>query len=354
MDAKEIKKRLTDDDRLERVLEELGCEYIKREQRGGLVTAMLPERFNSTNKRAVQVYVNEAMPAKIRNISGFSGDIFSLVAFLQFKAETSELQDKFKESINFIADIFGWSISSGNAKRKRDYTTPLKLLASKSKKFAERVPNEPIDEKVLSDFKTIPSHEWYEEGISLKTQEFYEVGFDYLTHRITIPIRNEKGELVGVKGRLINNNDVTDFNPKYMYIYRCNMSQEWFNMYVARAEIIRKRKVYIFEAEKSVLKLHSNGIHNALAISSSDISEPQVTMIKNLGLDIDIVLCYDKDKTAKEVKETAKKFTNRNVYAIADTKDLLDEKDSPIDKGIEVWNKLEENHCYHIVKVGQK
>src|SRR5690606_16977685 len=160
MDAKEIKKRLTDDDRLERVLEELGCEYIKREQRGGLVTAMLPERFNSTNKRAVQVYVNEAMTAKIRNISGFSGDIFSLVAFLQFKAETNELQDKFKESINFIADIFGWSISSGTAKRKRDYTTPLKLLASKSKKFAERVPNESIDEKILSDFKTIPSHEW--------------------------------------------------------------------------------------------------------------------------------------------------------------------------------------------------
>lgn len=351
MNAKEIKKQLLREDKIEEVLEALDCESIKKEQRGGLVTAQLPERFGSSNKRAVQVYVNEAMTAKIRNISDFSGDIFSLVAFLKFKSEASEVQDRFKDSINFIADLFGWKISSGKQKRKRDYTTPLKLLASKSKGFAHRVANEPIEERVLNGFKQMPDYSWYKEGISLSTQEFYQIGFDFQTHRITIPIRNEKGELVGVKGRLIKPEDVDDYNPKYNYIYKCNISQEWFNMYVAREEIIRKKKVYIFESEKSVMKLHSHGILNAVAISSSDISEAQVSMIKNLGLDIDIVLCYDKDKSNKEVKKNGEQFTNRNVFGIIDVNDLLGSKESPIDRGLEVWNELEKNNCYTIQEV---
>lgn len=348
MDAKEIKKQLLKEENIEELLESLGCDFIKREQRGGLVTAQLPESFGSDNRRAVQVYANESMTTKIRNISDFSGDIFSLVSFLKFKTEPAKLQDTFKQSINFIAELFGWSVSSGKSQRKRDYTSPLKKLASKSKGFSERVPNEVIEEKTLREFRSIADYGWYKEGISLRTQEFYDIGFDFQTHRTTIPIRNENGELVGVKGRLVKEEDVNDFNPKYKYVYKCNISQEWFNMYVAKTEIMRSKKVYIFESEKSVMKLHTNGIRNALAISSSDISEVQVSMIKNLGLDIDIVLCYDKDKLPKEVKKQAVKFTNRDVYAIVDVNNMLAEKDSPIDKGIEVWYDLEENNCYEV------
>ena len=346
MDSKEVKLRLEDDDNIEKLLEEVGCEHIKREQRGGLVTAQLPDSFGSDNKRAVQVYSTEHLSAKIRNMPEFSGDIFSLVAFLKFKADAKELQSMFKKSIDFVTEFFGWGSSSDSYTRKKDFVAPLKTLASKSRNFKQRVPNKVISEDVLKDFKMIADHGWYLEGISLATQYFYQIGFDYLTHRISIPIRNENGELVGVKGRLIKNSDVDDYNPKYNYMYRCNISQEWFNMYVAREHIIREKKVYIFESEKSVMKLHSNGVYNAVAISSSDITPVQVSMIKNLGLDIDIVLCYDKDKGVDEVKFHAKKFTHRDTYAILDLENLLGEKDAPVDKGHEVWEYLLENHCY--------
>ena len=94
--------------------------------------------------------------------------------------------------------------------------------------------------------------------------------------------------------------------------------------------------------------MHTFGYNNAVAISSSDISEVQVSMIKNLGLDIDIVLCYDKDKDVDEVKSKADMFTNRNVYGIIDIEDKLGAKDAPVDKGKDIWDYLLENHCYPI------
>ena len=232
--------------------------------------------------------------------------------------------------------------------RTKDYVAPLKALASRSRKSNIRVPNEPISDLALNNFRTIPDYRWLKEGISLHTQEFYQIGYDYQSHRITIPIRNENGELIGVKGRLLKDEDKSDYNPKYMYLYNCNISQEWFNMYNARDSILENKKVYIFESEKSVMKMHTFGYNNAVAISSSDISEVQVSMIKNLGLDIDIVLCYDKDKDVDEVKNKADMFTNRNVYGIIDLEDKLGAKDAPVDKGKDIWDYLLENHCYPV------
>lgn len=348
MDAKEIKKRLLEDDRIEKLLEELECEWIKREQRGILVTAQLPDKFGSNNKRSVQVYLTEQMPAKIRTIGSFKGDIFSLVSFLKFDTDINELQSTFKKSLKFIADIFGWNLSNSRSSRKKDYVAPLKALASMSKNYAERVPNKEISERVLSNFRLAPNYQWYKEGISIKTQELYQVGYDYMTDRITIPIRNENGRLVGIKGRSINQRDVNDYNPKYKYLYRCNMSQEWFNMHIAKESIISEKKVFIFESEKSAMKMYTHGIKNTLAISSSDISEAQILMLKGLGIDIDIILCYDKDTDLDDIKRHADRITNRDVYAILDIEDMLGEKDSPIDKGIDVWNKLLNNHCYPV------
>lgn len=348
MDSKEIKKRLLEDNNIERLLESLECESIKREQRGRLVTAQLPYRFNSKNRRAVQVYAQEGLSVKIRNMADFSGDIYSLVSFLEFKSDMNDLQSTFRESLLYIADLFGWNASNMRSTRTKDYVAPLKALASRSRKSNIRVPNEPISELVLNNFRTIPDYGWLKEGISLHTQEFYQIGYDYQSNRITIPIRNENGELIGVKGRLLKDEDKSDYNPKYMYLYNCNISQEWFNMYNARDSILENKRVYIFESEKSVMKMHTFGYNNAVAISSSDISEVQASMIKNLGLDIDIVLCYDKDKDVDEVKSKADMFTNRNVYGIIDVEDNLGEKDSPVDMGFDVWRYLLENHCYPI------
>ena len=39
----------------------------------------------------------------------------------------------------------------------------------------------------------------FNDGISYETQQEFEIGYDELTNRITVPIRSEMHDLVGVK-----------------------------------------------------------------------------------------------------------------------------------------------------------
>ena len=147
------------------------------------------------------------------------------------------------------------------------------------------------------------------------------------------------------KGRILKDEDD---DRKYLYLYPFQNRYEWFNFHIAHPYILSEKKVFIFEAEKSCMKMATHGIFNTLSIGSSDISPEQVEIIKQLGLDITIILCYDSDKTPEEIYEQAKKFKNRHVYATYDTLSLLGEKDSPIDRGIDVFNKLLENCCFEV------
>ena len=89
-----------------------------------------------------------------------------------------------------------------------------------------RKPNKVLDENILFDFLDLPNKMWEDEGISIETQRTYDIGFDILTKRITVPVRNKFGQLVGVKGRMLLDKDVNESDPKYIYIYKCNQSQE--------------------------------------------------------------------------------------------------------------------------------
>ena len=51
-DLKLIKHKILNEEKIFNILEAIGCEYITTEQNGGMLTAQLPQKFNSTNKRA--------------------------------------------------------------------------------------------------------------------------------------------------------------------------------------------------------------------------------------------------------------------------------------------------------------
>lgn len=352
-DLSKIKQKLSEDeDKIVKLLSEIGCEYIKLEQRGSLITAQLPQKFYSENRRAVQVRINENMSSYIRNRGDFKGDIFNLISYIHFDKRGAEIQKNLYNSKEFICNLFGWKNflnGSKNYKEKIDYTSPLKDIIKQKKSRRDIIrTNDVLPESIMDMYyfydKPVPFKDWIEEGISYKTQIKYGVGFDLESKRVVFPIYNRFGDIVGVKGRAVDD----DVDPKYIYLYNCNISQEWYNWHLAHPYILMERKVIIVESEKSCMKFTTNGICNTLAICSSDISDFQVDMIKKLGLDIEIYLAYDKDKTPKEVREQAKKFSGRKVYGIVDMEDMLGEKDAPIDCGYETWKYLYKNHAYEI------
>jgi DNA primase len=351
-DLQKIKDKLRDGDNVERLLEAIGCEYIKSEQRGFVITAQLPERFYSTNKRAVQVKLNDSMSCAIRNRADFRGDIFNLISYIEFDIKPADLQNHLPKAKEFICNVFGWKqfLDKNNSVQVKDYTASLKEILNGKQRKKEIKPNPVLPEETMLEYypygKPLPYQPWIEEGISYRTQVMYGVGFDLDSKRVVFPLRNRFGQLVGVKGRLMKTED--DPERKYLYLHRCNNRYEWFNWHYAHPYILMEKKVYILEAEKSPMKLFDNGIYNALAIGASDISIEQADMIKQLGLDIEIVLCYDKGISIDEIKRNAELFKGRKVSAMFDTKGILEDKDAPIDKGIEVWNQMLEECTFPI------
>ena len=355
-DLKDIKKRLLREDKVEKIFEAIGCEYISI--RNNRVEAQLPARFYSDNKRSVQCRLNDNLSCFVRNkldfkkCSKYTPDIFTLVSYIHHdKRGEEEVTGDLYEAKRFICETLGWvEYLTGKSKTKRvDYVAPLRALKSKKRARRDVTPNPVHSEEILNDYyykgRPLPYKGWIEEGISYRTQMMYGIGFDLDSKRVTIPMRNRFGQLVGVKGRIMKNEDS---DMKYMYLVPYLNSIEWFNFHYALPYILMEKKVYIFEAEKSPMMMFDIGIFNTLAIGSSDITPEQIDIIKQLGLDIEIVLCYDKGTERTDIIDTAKMFGNRKASYIFDMDNLLNDKDSPIDRGIDVWNKLISDHCYDI------
>lgn len=355
-DLEIIKRKIVQDNKVEDILLAIGCTNTKYEQRGNMISAQLPDHFNRKNKRAVQVYLTEYLTCRIRNIPDFGteGNIFTLVSYIYHNKRGDEIRSDLPNAKDFICNTLGWHQFLKNKKgyiATIDYTAPLKEILRGVKKKKEIKPNPVLPESILEDYYyygcPVSFKGWIEEGISHQTQVIYGIGFDLDSKRVTIPLRNRFGKLVGVKGRIMKDEDAPDY--KYIYLHPCNNRYEWFNFFMAHTYILMEKRVYIFESEKSPMKAFEHEIYNTLAIGASDITPEQAQILKSLGLDIEIVLCYDKGITLNEIKKQAELFSGRKVFAMIDDEGLLQgAKSAPIDEGIYIWNQLVKNSVFEI------
>lgn len=333
-DLKLIKEKIYKENRIEEILEKLGCEYIKHEQGGKLITARLPD---GRNKRALQVRNNESLTVHIRN-RGIKTDIYGLVSYILNECRNqSQMSEDLPYAKDWLIDQIDFDIGFYKPKKRIEYNTWLKPFKNRRKKSIV-TENKVLSESIKNNFIMIPYYYWILEGISAETQIEFETGIDLQTKRVVNMVRNKKGELIGVKGRAMLKED--EEYCKYLYIYNCNKSIELYNLYRALPFIRESRKVLVFEGYKSCMKAHQFGFKNCVSIEGDSISETQARLLKNLGLDIQIVLCYDKDKSVDDIIEQAKKITNRKINAIYDVDNLLEPKMSPVDKGEKVWLEL--------------
>lgn len=345
-DLQEIKKRIYEEERVIELLEKMGCEYARPEGGGKRFVAQLPPRFGSSNTRMICILNDEHLTSRIWN-HGVEGDIYNIVSYIVNDCRTKEEQAKdIPNAKRFICKSLGYvEFLNGTYIQKPDDLDWLKKLKRQRKqrrKINEVEENRVLDESVLKQYELFPGSghimpykEWLDEGIDYKTQVEFEVGFDIQTGRVIFPIRNKHGQLIGVKGRAVH-----ESNAKYLYLYECHKHLELFNLHRASPYIEEAKKVIVFEGAKSVMKAWSYGYRNCVAIEGGDISDIQIKLLKKLGSDIEIIFAYDKDKTLDEIRSVASRIYGRIVTAIIDEQNLLEEKDSPVDKGIEVWEKL--------------
>lgn len=209
-------------------------------------------------------------------------------------------------------------------------------------------PPKTYDESILDDYLKVPNVRFQRDHISLETQMEFGISYDVNTDRIVIPIRDQHGSLMGLKGRRNYETD-NDDDPKYLYLVPCQMSKTLFG-YSTNYSLMYGGTVMIFESEKSVLQCASYGYHNAVALGSNSLSEYQAKMILSLNpqkvifmLDSDLPL----DNTKRNIDMLRSVATMRDLQiSYFDWEECLElpAKASASDEGKEVIEYiLEEN-----------
>ena len=136
------------------------------------------------------------------------------------------------------------------------------------------------DESLLDKYKMYGNVRFVKDHISIDAQQFFGIRYDVESQGIVIPIRNQLGQLMGVKVRC--NYEVEDGEMKYYYLIPCAMSQTLFG-YSQNYNHLVDNTIYILESEKSVMQCYSYGIRNCVALGSGSISNKQVQMLFELN-----------------------------------------------------------------------
>lgn len=336
MDYRSVREYIFNNELIENVLHALGCEDIKHEQGGALFVSRLPERYASRNRRAVQVRNVVGLYSNIRN-RNLSGDIFNLVAALRFDDWGGSSQG-LSEALRWLTDHFGIvdGFEQSDEIVKNEW---LKQIGYSRKHYQ----NDKLPLSVMGEYIMKPNKWWLDEGISIRTQRTFDVGFDLESKRIIFPIHDDEGNLIGVKGRLVHYEKEEDKQFKYLYLHPCNKSIEWFNYHRALPSIKEKKRVIIFEGAKSCMQAWSSGIEYTISIEGDAITQAQVYKLHRLPLDTEIILALDRDKDEEYVKKLAEQLGLRKISYVYDDKGLLgkpEDKTSPMDRGWDVLRKL--------------
>ena len=286
-----------------------------------------------------------------------SFDIFELV----IKVQEIELF----ESIKFVADFFNLS------QEKQNFPNTLRSIQDWKifKKYKEnRLINQRqninlsiFDENILKYLPRPHIEDWEQEQISEEVMNARGIAYDPILAGVVIPHYNAAGDLVGIRERTLIKEMATiygKYRPAILngQMYNHSLGFNLYNLNWSKDNIKLFKKAIVFEGEKSCLKYASFfGLNNdiSVAVCGSNLIKYQIQLLLSLGVN-EIIIAFDKQYKEvgdDESKQWVKKFQSLHrkyskycrMTFIFDKDNLLDYKDSPIDKGKEKLLKLFEN-----------
>lgn len=350
MQVGELKEYLLNNELVEDVLSALGCGYIRN--RGDYISASNPD--GGDNKQAIITYLNENLTCinytRTITTEQRTTDIFDLITYFE--------QCTFPEALKWVCDVIGLDYY----KKADELPVSLQLIKlfknmSSGSEEDEGESVKPISEEILNYYLPIGNVLFVDDGISLETQQEFEIGYCSQTNSITIPIRDEIGTLVAVKARRFKYtpntpldkrrfaDELREDESKYFFLEPGAKSQILYGLYKNAKAIQQQGVVYVGESEKFCLQLYDMGFYG-VSTGGSKISKRQVEMLTRLG--VKIILCFDKDINKDELNNIADKFLEGvPIYAMIDEDNILGEKESPSDN-INHWNTLIRNNIYKI------
>lgn len=282
-------------------------------------------------------------------------DIYNLILQIyKINNWTLEGGNNFFSALMFVVNFFNLE-SDHDFIRKQTYT----VIRDKYKKQNYDIVLDEYDDIVLETYHNYLPVEWRKEGITDEIANKFNIRYYALKNEIIIPHYDVENRLVGIRSRRLENIDGGKYIPTTTHgrMYSHPLSFNLYGLAQNGAGIRKTRSAIIFEGEKSVLKLESlSPINYGVACCGSSINKFQINLLLKLGVS-EIIIAFDKEfatypsaeaeKYFNKLYKLAGKYCNYcNVSFIFDTKGLLQEKDSPVDRGEEVFNQLLSQRIY--------
>ena len=279
---------------------------------------------------------------------GFSinahGNLYSLVM------KTKHLS--FPKALKYIAETLGLEKSQFSQKIRYPFGGFYKGLMREIREPEYSMTT--YDDSILNDYIGKYNLMFFKDGINFQTQQFFNVGFDIETLRITVPEYTLDGRLCGIMGRL--NDSRCPKDERWLPIIPCSRSLTLYGYHHNYETIQQKNIVVVGESEKFVQQLHSMGSYVGLATCGCDISEIQAKHLKAL-MTSKIILAYDEGLEEDQIRTQAEKlildnamFRNKVGY-VFDRDNLIlpkGSKASPSDLGKGAFLELSKNHVTYI------
>jgi DNA primase len=241
------------------------------------------------------------------------GDIFKVVELLEGV--------DFKEALKILADKAGVEIpsnfSGGVKKEKRDKLIEINEAAAdyfiseleKSDAAKEYLQSRNLKPEIIEEWKIGFSPDGYEnlfpklleKGYSKKDLVEASVAgvkdsasedlFDKFRNRITFPIRNHRGGIVGFTARIIGEGEPKYLNSSESAVF--TKGSLLFGFSKAREAIREKKFAVVVEGQLDVISCHQAGFQNVVASSGTALTSYHLTALKNLVESV--VFCFDGD-----------------------------------------------------------
>ena len=163
----------------------------------------------------------------------------------------------------------------------------------------------------------------YPEKDILDSGIFTAPGRDKFWARVTFPIRNYRGDVVGFSARVTE----AGKEPKYLNSPATRIfdkSAVMFGLSMARQEIAKKDEVVVVEGQMDVISLHQAGYRNVVGLSGTALTPQQIRQLQRIARTF--TLCLDNDSaginaTFNCVEALANEDVNVKVVRLGEFKD---------------------------------
>ena len=148
--------------------------------------------------------------------------------------------------------------------------------------------------------------------------------YDMFTRRITFPLWDKDGNIVGFSARIYRNEkDVSKYmNSRESKLFK--KGETLYNYHNAKDAAKREKQIIVVEGFMDAIRLSSVGIKNVVALQGTALTNDQINLLKKLR--VKVILCLDNDNagllaTISDGEELVKNNIETSVIRISGEKD---------------------------------